>query len=658
MTRSLPWLLLLLLLLLPTVSMGQGRVDAAPEVRAPAVVLPGNPFTLEVSGGEGPYTLTTAGGRVLESGTLGADGGKVEGVSITSAAELPLRLQIDGGAAAEVQPRYLPGWVSIVPPLIAIVLALLFREVVVSLFAGVWLGAFLWTGFNPLTAVLRAADTFTLPEVVDEQHAAILLFSLMIGGMVGVVGRNGGTLGIVESIAPYATTPRRGLFATYVQGLAIFFDDYANTLIVGSTMRPVTDRLRVSREKLAYIVDSTSAPVASIMFVSTWVGYEISLISDGLNAAATAVQGADPALAAELGRVNAFNLFLDTIPYRFYPLLALFFVLMVIWMRRDFGPMYHAEVRARSGGGLHRPGAALLADPTSAIDPPEGAPLRWWNALIPVLVVIVGVIFGLYASGAEALGPGDYTLREIYGEANSFHVLLWASLMGSMAAILLTVVQRILTLQEAIDAWLRGLRSMVLAMVILVLAWGLGNVTEVLGTAQYISSVLQGNVTVHLLPVIVFVASAAISFATGTSWGTMAILLPLVIPLGATLAIGLAEYYTIILGVVSSVLAGSIFGDHCSPISDTTVMSSMASACDHMDHVRTQLPYALLVGVIGMAVGDVPTAYGLSPWISLLIGAVILVVVLRLFGRDTEVGPEPHLTPAEASAAAHSAVLH
>ncbi|HEV2146455.1 MAG TPA: Na+/H+ antiporter NhaC family protein [Longimicrobiaceae bacterium] len=667
MSRTLRWLhaALPVLLLLAATGAGASAQDGSPpEVAGPAVAIPGAPLPITVTLPEGaalaPYSVVAADGAELASGTLNPGENKLEGVAITARAQLPLRV-VAGGAQAQVAPRYLPAWVSLVPPLLAIALALIFREVVIALFAGVWLGAFLWTGLNPFTAVLRTVDTFALPELADSDHAAIILFSLMIGGMVGVIGRNGGTFGIVERLSPLATTPRRGLFATYVQGLAIFFDDYANTLIVGNTMRPVTDRLKVSREKLAYVVDSTSAPVASIMFVSTWVGYEISLIADGLQSASVAVAARDPELGRRLADASAFNVFIDTIPYRFYPLLALLFVLLVIWMRRDFGPMYRAEVRARTGGGVHRAGAALLTDTsTGAMDPPEGAPLRWVNAAVPVLAVVLTVLLGLYFSGRGALGPGDHSLREVFGEANSFHVLLWASLLGSITAIVLTLGQRILSVQETMAAWLTGVRSMVLAMVILVLAWSLGSVTEVLGTAQYVSSILQGNVSAQLLPVIVFAVAAAISFATGTSWGTMAILLPLVIPLGASLTaageLGDGGHYTILLGVVSSVLAGSIFGDHCSPISDTTVMSSMASACDHMDHVRTQLPYALVVALVGMAVGDVPTAYGLSPWVSLAVGAVILVLVVRFVGRPTDVGTLATLTPREARTAVHDAV--
>ncbi|MDQ3555942.1 MAG: Na+/H+ antiporter NhaC family protein, partial [Gemmatimonadota bacterium] len=641
MNRSARWLLpaLLASLVLSAPVAAQGAFP--PQVDAPAVVLPGVPFTLTATAAEGApataYLLRAADGSALAQGTLIPGENSVEGITVRSSTQLPLRFE-SAGAAVSVAPRFLPGWVSIVPPLLAIVLALIFREVVISLFAGVWLGAFLWTGLNPFSAVLRTVDRFALPALADSDHAAIIIFSLLIGGMVGVIGRNGGTYGIVERLSPFATNPRRGLLATYAQGLAIFFDDYANTLIVGNTMRPVTDRLQVSREKLAYVVDSTSAPVASIMFVSTWVGYEISLIADGLRAASATVATSNPALSRELAEANAFNVFIDTIPYRFYPLLALVFVLLVIWMRRDFGPMHAAEVRAASGGGLYRPGATLMTDTASgAMEPPEGAPLRWWNAGIPVLVVVLGVLGGLYFSGLEALGPGTHTVRDIFGEANPFTVLLWASLLGSITAIVMTLAQRILTVQGTINAWLAGIRSMVLAMIILVLAWSLQSVTEVLGTAHFLSAALQGNVPVQLLPVIVFAVAAAIALATGTSWGTMAILLPLVVPLAATLTTATdfdgGGQYTVLLGVISSVLAGSIFGDHCSPISDTTVMSSMASACDHMDHVRTQLPYALVVAAVGMAVGDIPTAYGVSPWISLAVGVAILWGILRVVGR-------------------------
>ncbi len=587
------------------------------------------------------WQVLDRGGAVLATGTA-APGDEVEVVELRIArrADTPLRVLV-ADRASEFRPLVLPGWFSILPPLLAITMALIFREVIISLFAGIWLGAFFVAGLNPIAATLRSIDAFIAPALGDPDHAAIVIFSLMLGGMVGLMGRSGGTHGIVEAVRPLATTRRRGQLATYLAGLFIFFDDYANTLIVGNTLRPITDRLKISREKLSYLVDSTAAPVAAIVFVSTWAGYEISLIADGLGAAAANVASSDPALALQLESANPFTVFLHSIPYLFYPILALCMVFLVAWTQRDFGPMLRAERRAASEGGLYRPGAMLMVD-TSAemMEPKADKPHRWYNAAVPVGTVVVVVLLGLYIDGRSSLGrPG--TLTEVLGEANAFNALLWGSLAGVLAAFLLVTAQRILRLQEAIEAWAGGLRAMLLAIVILVLAWSLGAATQVIGTAHYVSHLLEtAGFPMHLLPVSVFAAAAVIAFATGTSWATMAILIPLVIPLAVSLGGGIgfsAEvHYTVLLGTISSVLAGAIFGDHCSPISDTTVLSSMASASDHVDHVRTQLPYALLVAVVGMAVGDIPTAFGVPWYLSYALGIAILFAVLRLFGGTAE----------------------
>jgi Na+/H+ antiporter NhaC len=539
-----------------------------------------------------------------------------------------------------------PGWLSLLPPLVAIILALVFREVVLSLFVGVWFGALIVAHWNPITATMISVDRFVVEGLADTDKISIVVFSLLLGGMVGVMGRSGGTLGIVEAMRPYATSARRGQLMTWLSGIIIFFDDYANTLIVGNTMRPVTDRLRVSREKLAYIVDSTAAPMAAIAVISTWVGFEISLIGDALGTAAA--QATDPATIAELtaGAQNPFGVFLHSIPYLFYPIFALAFVLLVTLSRRDFGPMHAAEVRARSGAGLLRPDATPAADVASShMQPPEGVPHRWMNAALPVLTVIIVALIGIVYTGSLEAAPGA-TLWTIVGGADPFKTLIWASLAGCIVAITLVVAQGILPITGALDAWINGMRAMLLAIVILVLAWALGGVTEALGTGPYLSGILQDTLPMGLLPVIVFLTAAAISFATGTSWGTMAILFPVVIPLAVAMGAGVGfeggGQYSILLGVISSVMAGSIFGDHCSPISDTTVLSSMASACDHIDHVRTQLPYALTVAAVGMLLGDIPTAYGLSPWISIVLGLAALWGLLRFFGK-----PVPDFEEAE-----------
>jgi Na+/H+ antiporter NhaC len=298
--------------------------------------------------------------------------------------------------------------------------------------------------------------------------------------------------------------------------------------------------------------------------------------------------------------------------------------------------MLTAERRAARGEGLSRPGAMLMSDSSAGIMEPEpDTPHRWPNAALPVLAVVITVLLGLYLEGRSALGhPG--TVWQVLGEANAFHALLWGSLAGCIVAIGLAVGQRILSMADAIGAWVGGMRAMLLAGVILILAWSLSEVTQVLGTASYLSGLLEGSLRPELLPVLVFITSAAIAFATGTSWGTMAILIPLVIPLSVALgaSVGFEEgpRYVLLLGATSSVLAGGIFGDHCSPISDTTVLSSMASSCDHVDHVRTQLPYALVVAFIGMLLGDIPTAFGMPPVFSYILGGALLFLLLRFLG--------------------------
>jgi Na+/H+ antiporter NhaC len=610
---------------------------------APDVVLYGVPFQITVEGGtEGdlPWEMRSPTGALLASGIVeDHDSATASGLVVSTRSELPIHVTI-GDATEELRPTLVPGWLSLIPPLIAIVLALVFREVVTSLFAGVWLGALMIAGFNPITATWRLIDQFVLPGIadVDNGHTQILVFSMLLGGMVGIISKSGGSMGIVEAVRPFARTPRRGQVATWLAGMGIFFDDYANTLIVGNTMRPLTDKLRISREKLAYLVDATAAPLAAIVPISTWVGYEISLIASGLDIASNQT----PAEAAALGTLNPFRVFLETIPYRFYPVLALYFAGLVAFSRRDFGPMAAAEARARHTGQLHREGAQLLSDASAhVIEPKEGTPHRWWNAAIPILTVILVVLAGLYVTGSSATEPGA-SLSEIFGESDPFITMAWGSLAGCIVAIALGVGQRILTIQEGIDAWLSGMKGMVIAMVILVLAWSLGSVTEGINTSGYLAQILSDRVALHLVPVIVFATAAGISFATGTSWGTMAILMPLVVPLAVALggfADGTDEHYTILLGTISSVLAGAIFGDHCSPISDTTVLSSAASGCDHVDHVRTQMPYALVVAGVGMLVGDIATAYGLNVWIAIALGMILLWGILRVWGTSIDDAP-------------------
>ena len=535
-------------------------------------------------------------------------------------------------------------WVSLIPPLVAISLALITREVVLSLFAGIWVGALFVVGFNPIDSTVESLDLL-IAALVNADHIAIIVFSLLLGGMVGVMSRGGGTQGIVDVLGKFATTRKKGQLFSWFSALFIFFDDYANTLIRGNALRPMTDRLNISREKLAYIVDSTAAPLAVSAVITTWIGFEITQIQNSLSSLAE--QTTDAALATQLqaGADNAFIIFLHSLPYLFYPILALAFVLMTIVMRKEFGPMLTAERRAYSGGGVIREGSMPATDTSlDSLQPEEDKPKRWYNAALPVISVILVALWSLYSTGSAALGPGEGGITSIIGNADPFAALLWASFTGCAVAIALVVFQRILTVNQALESWVGGMQSMLMAVVILILAWGLGGVTQEVGTGTYLASLLEDSLPLSILPGLVFFIAAVTAFSTGTSWGTMAILFPVVIPLAVAMGAGVGfaggENYGILLGSVSSVMAGAVFGDHCSPISDTTVLSSMSSACDLIDHVRTQLPYALVVAVVALIVGEIPAAFDwIHPVWGILVGLIILYLILRFYGEDPESEP-------------------
>ena len=522
--------------------------------------------------------------------------------------------------------RIIPGWFSIIPPLLAILMALVFRQVLISLLAGIYVGAIFIFNYDPFAALLRVIDTFIVNTLVDHDRMVIILFTLLFGGVIGLITKNGGAAGISNVIVKLAKKSRSGMISSWLMGIAIFFDDYSNALIVGNMMRPITDKLKISREKLSYIVDSTSAPIASLFIISSWIGFEVGLIDAGLKSIGSTE--------------NAYGVFIQTIPYRFYPIAALLFVFITSYMRRDFGAMYKAEIRARTTGEVSAKGAVVddLEKDGDAFY--SGSKSRWYNGVVPILVIIFGTITGLAFTGIETLtanGVTEYGLQEIISGADSFSALLWASFFAVIVAVVMSVSQKVLTFDESMNAFMRGVKSMVFACVILTLAWSIGAVTSEMKTADYLISILSEALSPRLLPVIVFVICGAISFATGTSYGTMAIVIPIIIPLAHKMSevagMSSLDSELILYGVVSSVLAGSVWGDHCSPISDTTILSSMASKCNHVDHVRTQLPYAIVVGLICMVLGDIPTAFGLSPYISIVAIIAALIGLLFIVGK-------------------------
>ena len=536
-----------------------------------------------------------------------------------------LKLIKEGRVQFETSLTAIPAWVSILPPLVAIFIALLIRSVLPALVLGIWLGAWALNGLSLSGVLIGFLDGFEIyltNAVADRDHVSIMLFTFMIAGMVGIISRNGGMRGIVELIIRGANTAKRGQLSVWSLGLLIFFDDYSNTLVVGNTSRSVTDRLRISREKLAYIVDSTAAPVATVALITTWIGYQVGLIGDAM----TRIPELD---------LSPYSVFLNSILYSFYPFLAIFFVFLVIMTGRDFGPMLRAERRARNTGQVAPPSTSRVgADDEAALAMKEGVSPRAINAVVPVFAMTLAIMVGLYATGDGT------TVSEIVGSANSYQALMWASLVSALVAVIMTLGQRLLSLDEVVDAWVSGARFTFLAMIILVLSWAMAEISAELHTADFLIASLGDRLPMGILPTVIFVLSAFTAFSTGSSWGSMGILLPLVVPLSWAVLGAQAsadpEHYFILYSAVSCVLAGAVWGDHCSPISDTTVMSSLSAGCDHIEHVRTQMPYALLAGVVSIVLGTLPTSFGMPWWLGLTLGALTLTIALRFLGERVE----------------------
>lgn len=539
-------------------------------------------------------------------------------------------LPMDVLAAGDV--TQMPGWMSLLPPIIAIVFALVFREVITALTLGILSGLFLSSIYSdePLWQSMIGMADLIKDSAIDSGHMSIILFSLFVGGIVQLISSNGGMMAIVKWVAARAKDARSGQLATWFLGLFIFFDDYANTLVVGNTMRPLTDRLRISREKLAYIVDSTAAPVAATAFVTTWIGAELEYIQKGIDQIAR---------ADELG-LNAYGLFVESLKYSFYPFLTLIFILFLILKRKDYGPMLKSEEIARREGVVSAESEDVVRD----IDEVPEEKERAFNALIPIILLVVGTLAGLIYTGSKGLEMGDMGffryLSEVIGRSDSYQALLWASFGTLVITIGLTVIQRIMSLEKAVEHAFTGFKHMLQAIGILLLAWGLGTVTENLNTAGYVAELISDSVSPFLLPTMTFLLAGAIAFSTGSSWGTMAILYPVVLftswEVSVMSELSDTQSISILANCISSVLAGSVLGDHCSPISDTTILSSMASQCNHIQHVRTQMPYALTVGAVSVVLGTTLSAFGVPWYVCLILGALSLLGIVSYFGKMPE----------------------
>jgi len=602
-----------------------------PIVDAPKVVLTDIPFEITVTSASSQdfcnYSLELNDAIYTPENCSDSDQITFSNLVLSKKAAYTARLSLNGQVLSSNKIEAVWGWVSILPPVASIIIALLFRSVIPALFCGIWIGSFAILGFNfrvVWQSFLDVIATYVKSALANADHAAIIIFSLMIGGLVGIISKNGGMYGVVNSLQRFTTNPKRGQVITATLGLAIFFDDYANTLVVGNTMRKITDKLKISRAKLAFLVDATAAPVACIALITTWVGFQLGMID-------ASIQQIDAVTE------SAYLIYLKSIAYSFYPIFMLVFVMTIAGTGRDFSSMYKFETESRVGRDpslqSSEKGYSNEAE-TDRLEPKDPSRARAFNAVIPIALFIGSVIGGLFVTG-----EGN-SVQEIIGSADAYKALLWGSMIAVVSAVLLTLVQGIMSLEEAVQSWYEGVKFMVFAIIVLIMAWSLAETTELLQTANYLSSILDELLPVALVPTTIFILAAATAFATGTSWGTMGIFYPIVVPLvWQILSVnGVAdpEHFYILYSSIACVLCGAVWGDHCSPISDTTIMSSMASGCDHIDHVTTQLPYALVVASIALLLGTLPTGFGVPAWLMILIGLATVVSSVLILGKKVD----------------------
>ncbi len=517
-------------------------------------------------------------------------------------------------------------WYSIIPPLLAIVLAFLTRHVIASLGMALIVGGFLcFVPQSPLNpgawlAGVGATGTCLLDTVTSRGNLLILSFIPPIFMMIQLVIAAGGFQGIIKWVLKWVNGPRSAQLATVLMGILCFIDDYANAIVVGSMMQPVTDRFRISREKLAFLVDATSAPISGLAIISTWIAYEVRLFEG---------------MAETLGvDKNGYSMFFDALHYRFYCLLMLAFIVLIVILGKDFGPMKTAQRKCRAAAEPLSPNGNLPNEP--------GRKTYALNALIPLGGLIGFHITGLWIDGAGPAklhaggSPATWTYwRDVISTAeHSTMILAMAAVFSLILALLCGLATRSLSRPVIGRCLTQGFKRAILPSIILILAWSLKNSCDSLQTGQFLTSLLAERVSPHWFPPILFVIASITSFATGTSWGTMAILIPTAIPIA--FALDGDSYGLTTMISLGAVLDGAIFGDHCSPISDTTIISSVATDCDLMDHVKTQLPYSIFVGCIALVFAYLPAAYGLSSVLSLLLGLAVLgagvAVILKLSG--------------------------
>jgi Na+/H+ antiporter NhaC len=507
------------------------------------------------------------------------------------------------------------GALALAPPILAITLAMTTRQTLISLFAGVWVGALLVAGWNPIGATALTMNW--LVEVVRSPFdTKFILLIMFMGAGAAFIYRSGGILALERWIGDRVDTARESQILTWLIGVFIFFDSYTSTVVTGNATRELAQENSSSREMHAYVLDSTTSPVTTFGPVSNWIGFQVSMIIAGFGATDIALEN--------IG-VSAFGLFLESIPWNIYCFMAFFMVGFIAFTQRYFGPMLDAEWRARSTGKTIRDEATALSDVSQDVGEPSEKNPTLVNFFVPILVLLgVGLFSMWWLGGGQQPGVDVATA---FQETDVALGLLYGSFAFMLTGFVGAIGFRTMDLEEASKTIISGFKTMNIAIAIIVLAWAIGLAAEKVGTAQFIVDTLVGSgIPGSFLPVIIFIAAAIVAFTTGTSWGTMAILTPLAIPLGYEL-VGLS-IIPVLIGVL---FGGAIWGDHSSPISDTTVMSSIFAGSDHIDHVNTQIPFAgtaagaTLVGLLLYGFGIQSPFVVLPLMFALTAGAVIVL---------------------------------
>jgi len=498
---------------------------------------------------------------------------------------------------------------TLLPPLVAIVLCFITRRVLVSLFLGILTGGIVLNGGNVFAGLVYALEQM-VTSIADPTNTRLLLFNLMMGAGIAFIWRLGGSRALTQWARRKIRSRRAAGVGAWLLGILIFFNDYVNAAIVGNVFRNITEKHRISTEKLSYVLDSTAAPVATF-FISDWIAFQIGMVATGIS------------IAGFTG-ISAFEGYLYSIPYNLYSILAVLFVGLIVISGRDYGPMLKAEHRAVTEGKIVADGATPMMNVEDELGEPRPVVPRLWTFLLPLAALVGVTLFGFWWTGR-----GGHDITEILGQSEPDKALLWGAFAMCAVGMLEALGRRIMTLKETMETLLDGMKLMLLACGILVLAWSLGGVTGDMKLADYIVSVIGGRIPFGIVPLLIFLTGMFISFSTGTAWGTMTILTPVAIPLTYQLT---GDPYTAVI-MAGVVFSGAIFGDHCSPISDTTVLASIFSGADHMAHVATQVPYAVTTAAVAGLMYVLFGFFGLPPLAAIPAGLVLLLGLLLGLSR-------------------------